>query len=1223
MDFTEFDLEKYKEIKDLSELKKSMFIQASAGTGKTYTITGIIKKLVKESVDLEKILVVTYTEKAAGELRDRIRKACPNKDVDNAPIFTIHSFCTKTLSEFSFTANQCANLSVIDEGEISDFLDGWIRDFLSHNSDFKSLFETAEKQDTFINNLKRDFKLAISKYYLDLNEKEVSSIVSLDTENFTFFLDKPLTFKEFDKITKPDSIEDLFIIDNFEDNWNYLEANLQAKKAEEFRDDILNNIATDHKFSFNGNSIQKRWVGEEIKETFDFFKSIKDNLSALSKQKELLPQINFYTEQVKKLYLAWQQEKEKNKAQSYTDMLRNVREAVCNKNSNLKKQLQKKYDFAIIDEFQDTNQMQWDIFKTVFMEDKDHTIIVVGDPKQSIYSFQGADVNVYLNATSSIAKNQGLACKLSKNFRSTDVMVKGCNLLFQNFFNSEAGINFSESKPSGTKIQALYNGKEIQPIWIAGNPDAPVTEEDFAKLTVQTIVDCCTWENGKTKLQVFDKEAEDAEGKCLRRRNVSFRDFAILVRSSSEFEAIEEALRKSGIPSLRYKDKNLFSGNECSQWISLFNAITADNFTGHNRTLLSEVLFTDFFGIPLEEVENEKYDNPTCPQRQMIIQWQQLAQQRKWAKLLEKIFADTNIENKLSQLDQMHSLTKIRQIGNYSVDYLYKTDSSLEDACKHLLRLSGDNDSSLEADGNIVERGTDFDSVQLMTIHASKGLEFPVVIVPAGLKGRSPNIAKAYLYHDKNSNNAKLSFSPYGMKHMLKEEDYERERIYYVAYTRASSVLMLPIYDIWDPNVSEQKAELHKFLKDNISSLFDANETDENGKEITFVKEVLDNHKDFWELKNEVQIILDKTKEIAKELNVSKPDTPDLTEETQRTASKELSKKIPELAVHKHSYVSLSHKKASTEEMTVNGGRSNKEGDTPTANTAAQSESLAHFDSAANPVIYTSIPGSTSAVCPPAAAAPHTYPKGTKLGVAIHEVFEKADFAFSQEDEGLRHLITTCFEKQTISIPKDDPDHWLTYTASLLWNTFNAKLPEIVGGTQTGNYFCLNELNARDRIAETEFNMNVASGTNSTGAENSAATALLKNYCNGFIDLVFKRKTEGKDIYSVLDWKSDSFEAELYSDGEVLKAHTDDRYSIQRVLYSYTLIKWLSIFYKDEYKTDTEAMVFENHFGGIYYVYMRGCQSGTCSGIYARTWKSWQELEAAFNNILKEFHIKG
>ena len=116
--------------------KQNYVIEASAGTGKTYNITGIVKKLIDKNVKLEEILIVTYTEKAAGELRDRIRAKCPDEDVDNAAIFTIHSFCQKTLSEFSFTANQCAKLSLVDDDAIDDFIDRWIRDVLKNNSDF-------------------------------------------------------------------------------------------------------------------------------------------------------------------------------------------------------------------------------------------------------------------------------------------------------------------------------------------------------------------------------------------------------------------------------------------------------------------------------------------------------------------------------------------------------------------------------------------------------------------------------------------------------------------------------------------------------------------------------------------------------------------------------------------------------------------------------------------------------------------------------------------------------------------------------------------------------------------------------------------------------------------------------------------------------------------------------------------------------------------------------
>ena len=89
-ELTPFHLNNY------NDIKTSMYIEASAGTGKTHNITGIVEKLINSNIPLEKILIVTYTEKAVGELRNRIREQCPDQDVDNANIFTIHSFTTTT-----------------------------------------------------------------------------------------------------------------------------------------------------------------------------------------------------------------------------------------------------------------------------------------------------------------------------------------------------------------------------------------------------------------------------------------------------------------------------------------------------------------------------------------------------------------------------------------------------------------------------------------------------------------------------------------------------------------------------------------------------------------------------------------------------------------------------------------------------------------------------------------------------------------------------------------------------------------------------------------------------------------------------------------------------------------------------------------------------------------------------------------------------------------------
>ncbi len=387
-------------------------------------------------------------------------------------------------------------------------------------------------------------------------------------------------------------------------------------------------------------------------------------------------------------------------------------------------------------------------------------------------------------------------------------------------------------------------------------------------------------------------------------------------------------------------------------------------------------------------------------------------------------------------------------------------------------------------------------------------------------------------------------------------------------------------------------------------------------KDKSFVRELQVNKKTDSQLKREVQEILVQLNKHKETQAAAYAADKNLSEEAQLKETKTLSLKVPSLEIKKHSYSSLSLKKHTSEAMTENGGRTDKEG--------ADSDqiSLAEFDISPNPINYLAIPGS-QAVCPPAATAPDSFPKGSKLGIAIHEVFEKADFSVQQDDEGLSRLITACFEKQTLRIPEGDPDGWLAYTAARLCNTLHAKLPEIYGSVQTGNYFKLCELADEDKISETEFNMNAdipACGTSDTqGTSDLSATgmpAVLKNYCNGFIDLVFKRTVQGKDVYSILDWKSNSFEPKQYSDGAFLKEITDNKYSIQRVLYSYSLIKWLASFYKKDYESDTEAKVFENHFGGIYYVYVRGCQADTCSGIYARTWTSWHELENAFKKIM-------
>ena len=122
-------------------------------------------------------------------------------------------------------------------------------------------------------------------------------------------------------------------------------------------------------------------------------------------------------------------------------------------------------------------------------------------------------------------------------------------------------------------------------------------------------------------------------------------------------------------------------------------------------------------------------------------------------------------------------------------------------------------------------------------------------------------------------------------------------------------------------------------------------------------------------------------------------------------------------------------------------------------------------------------------------------------------------------------------------------------------------------------------------------------------------------FCKGFIDLLFVRTINGQKYYSILDWKSDMLENNNYTP-EALKEKVDNDYSIQRVLYSYCLIQWLKQFYGEGTAENlSESEIFEKHFGGIYYAFIRGTEGGTPKGIYAQTWNSFNDLASAYQKV--------
>ena len=464
---------------DIKEFEpyKNYVIDASAGTGKTYNIIEIVKKLVLENIcKLNEILIVTFTDKAAGELKDRIRKGLGELYTEDSSIYTIHSFCDNVIKEFGVSSNLPLNMTLVSDENLYNFINEYIR-----NDDITTDILTAFKLKEFdCKYLAKGLVNGINKYYLNKDNEEDETIISM----------------------------------------------------------------------------------EKIKsEDVDF------------------DRLYITTKYLKDAYISYLNYKKENNYKTFDDMIRQVRESIIDDKCDLKDKLRKKYKYAIIDEFQDTNQLQFDIFSNIFLCEN-HNIIVVGDPKQSIYSFQGADVDVYLKAKKIIVDNGGIDCILMKNYRSRKEQVESCNNLF-NLYNFK-GTNFTDSSYCVKKIdnkeyKCLYDGHEIDAFWIASEID----DDDYAKIVAREIVNCCEYdENGRTRLQITDKN--DANYNY---RNVTFKDFAILGRDRYCLFDIINELKRLGIPFVRYKDTGLFDGKECSDWIALFEAIDAIDFTGNNRNI--------------------------------------------------------------------------------------------------------------------------------------------------------------------------------------------------------------------------------------------------------------------------------------------------------------------------------------------------------------------------------------------------------------------------------------------------------------------------------------------------------------------------------------------------------------------------------------------------------------------------------------------------------------
>ncbi len=851
---------------------------------------------------------------------------------------------------------------------------------------------------------------------------------------------------------------------------------------------------------------------------------------------------------MKLLYRAWQEEKAKRKVQTYNDMIRSIREAIVS-GGPLVGKLKAKYKYAIIDEFQDTDQLQWDIFKTIFKSDDEHRIIVVGDPKQAIYEFRGSDVYVYKKAKDDFKGPNDEICTLRRNFRTDKSLVGACGEIFKIIWpkpedESKALFVFKPSEWAEDDKKTYYNfPKPVRLAGAWGKEKEKIDEYEYADIVVQQI-----------RNLVNPKKPDE--------HKFEYSDIMILAKTRLEMIPFKAALKKAGIPFTNNKDKGVFSGKECADWIALLDAINED---GYKQKKFAKALYTNFFGISMGDLlslDNQGVSTSDEINQAMktLTRWQELASKRKWPSLFKDIAKCMKMNDEMDKT-KLQSFGIYRQISAYCLDFLNDGDS-LSDLIEDLtLRLKGDSeDDDAESDNNIIERSTDEQCVKMMTIHAAKGLEAPIVFSLIGYKGPYDK-GGVYKYHDEKGN-LKLALSPNDI--FERERSDEFQRLVYVAYTRAKHLLYLPYYEKFGIDCETDKEKGYIFLLPAMEAI----------KDMDFVEKVSN----------------DGSKILPSPSGSSKGDSDDKASASGVSCKKNgknlssLSDEVERSSFSKYSYSKLSHRQDVKTDDEADPEYKDDEQDTE----EIQDEGLSKFDTKG---IVADCDYDESK---DQSKGYEKFPRGTEIGQALHEVMEVTNY---KNPRGLDANIKSAFGNYKIPLKGKDGTDYAAKTVQIFDNVINATLPEIQGSSLTKSTFELSSLEDQDTQKEMEFNL--------------AIPEELKGYLNGFIDLVFKRG----EFYSIADWKSDSLKEDSfpsYCKADSIKKHVDDCYSIQRVLYSYILVKWLASTYGEN-----ENDAFSNHFGGVYYVFFKGCVKGSGNGIYAKTWNSFKELDEAYQEIIK------
>jgi exodeoxyribonuclease V beta subunit len=794
-------------------LTGTTLIEASAGTGKTYTITTLVLRLLLEArLDIEQILVVTYTRAATAELRDRIRtrlalalRASRGErtsdpfvqelvararaedslrivterleralyDVDRAPVLTIHGFCQRVLSDHAFACGALADVKLTAHSaplleEISD--DYYVRELHAASEEQVLALDRREPEK-----LRALAARAAHGEELRVLPEQLSEATfdpaawrsALHTCRELFQQDRELIAQTVGLLAKGQQ--------RHVPTWS-----LALERA--FRT-ATPGFSSDHEaalrnFSRSGLLAKAKTQGAAALHPFftaaDELRAQEARFLASASAARLHFRRNFLRYVDGELSLRT----ERDGVRTFDALLRDVNRAISGPMGEaLSHTLASEYRAALVDEFQDTDPLQYRIFHRVFARSP---LFLIGDPKQAIYGFRGADVFAYMAARDQAGER---TFTLTVNRRSDSELIAALNALYARVTRPFAldGIDYIEvSAPEqlAPRFRSSDGGAPVELLVVDGEGPAELLRKSIAERVA-----------GEIK-RLLESASERLDEHDARFRRLKPRDIAVLCRTNREAQLIESALSERKIPSVFQGDESVLESDDAIELERVLRALAHPGDARALRAFLSS-FYAGFTGGQLDALERD--DRGWDEHRARLTRLHDLWLEHGFMQAIRGLVMAYDVERvllsrpdgtrrmtNLWHLCELLSAASIEQrlgpVGLIRFLSLVRTDDVLR--------------SELVGDAHELRLESSEDAVKLTTVHKSKGLEYPVVFLPFAwetrhVRGEDANFVR---FHDASGALA-LDLGSDELKENLAQARLEglaeSLRLLYVGLTRA------------------------------------------------------------------------------------------------------------------------------------------------------------------------------------------------------------------------------------------------------------------------------------------------------------------------------------------------------------------------------------------------------------------------------------------------------